>query len=144
MNYHRLLKLTPNLFDGEQYWKIGITDQRSANKTLPHKERLGVAIQVMDRAPYTTTLELEQESFVPLLKKPKVMVRLYHDASMAEIVGWDGHRNWHPHYLYPNEKMYQPDEKLNLNKFLADWLVYCCNHGYFINNKCDGVLVTAK
>ncbi len=142
----------PQHKDGQTAWQIGIIKQNLAPKTTSdvkqdilvkgnEHSRLAVGITVIDQAPYTTTVELEQASFMPLVKKPKVRVRLYHDASMAEIVSWDRHRNWHPQYLYPNKNMYQPDEKLGLNQFLGEWLRFYCKHGHFINNRCDGVLV---
>jgi len=147
-NYYRLLKLMPHHKDGQTVWQIGIIKKTLSPKAtegpkydiLTHS-KLAVGITVIDQAPYTTTVELEQASFMPLIKKPKIRVRLYHDASMAEIVSWDRHRNWHPQYLYPNKNMYHPDEKLGLNQFLGEWLRFYCQHGYFMNNRCDGVLV---
>lgn len=139
----------PGRESGQSSWKIGIlmsAPQQSAshNDKAPQANKLSTLINIVETAPYTTTVELEQSSFLPAVKKSKVLVRLYHDANMAEIVGWDRHRNWRPRYLYPNDKMYLPDEKQSLNTFLSDWLVFCCKHGYFIDTKCDGVLVTAK
>jgi len=65
--------------------------------------------------------------------------------SDADIdIAFDGHRNWQSQYAYPNPKMYQPDEKQALNRFLADWLVFCRKHGLAHRDNCESVLVSRK
>jgi len=34
-----------------------------------------------------------------------------------------------PRYTYPNDNMYQEDEKLQQNRFLSDWLEHCLQNG---------------
>jgi uncharacterized protein YqiB (DUF1249 family) len=52
-------------------------------------------------------------------------VRLYHDARVAEVLGFQGQGRFKPHYDYPNEQMYLPDEKRQVNLMLRDVLNYC-------------------
>lgn len=149
MNFFRLLRLMPGRENGVSHWGFSVghgqpTGTEQGAEGEDSSGLINVSISIVDSAPYTTTVELQQTSFLPLLKKPKVLIRMYHDAEMAEIVGWDRHRHWRPHYLYPNTHMYQPDEKLALNKFLGEWLEFCRKHGYLKEEICDKVLVNGK
>ena len=61
-------------------------------------------------------------------------VRLYHDASLAEVVGsevtgYQKHRYLLPRYSYPNSAMHQRDEKSQLNQFLGEVLSLCLAEG---------------
>jgi uncharacterized protein YqiB (DUF1249 family) len=56
-------------------------------------------------------------------------VRLYHDAAVAEVIAWQGHRRFQARHEYPNRKMYQRDEKAQLNKFLGELLEFCLTQG---------------
>lgn len=118
LNFHRLLTLMPGWKEGAEQWAFAIGSGHLFK----------VQMRVIDSARYTTTLEVEQHQ--QGLQPPRLIVRLYHDASMAEIISWDGHRHWKPHYDYPNPQMYMPDEKLALNRFLGDWLEVCRTQGY--------------
>ncbi|SMF62407.1 hypothetical protein SAMN02745866_04007 [Alteromonadaceae bacterium Bs31] len=132
LNFYRFLNLMPNWQDGEQQWLLAIGNNGN----------FYVRLRVIDSARYTTTVEVlqQQEGLDP----PRLVVRLYHDASMAEIISWDGHRHWKPQYTYPNPQMYHPDEKLELNRFLGDWLELCHSHGYAAPAYCESVLVNRK
>ena len=57
------------------------------------------------------------------------VVRLYHDAKMAEVVSFQGCAAFLPEYFYPNKNMLQPDEKKQRNIFLGEWLSYCLAFG---------------
>jgi len=61
---------------------------------------------------------------------PELEVRVYHDARMAEVVSAGASRHLLGRYPYPNQAMYQPDEKSQLNLFLGEWLSHClaCGH----------------
>ncbi len=134
INYHRFLRLLPGLRDG--------TDQWNFNAGVTEATALKVSVKVLDPAPYTTTIEvLQSRNESP---EPRLVIRLYHDAGLAEIVSWDHHRNWMSQYSYPNPKMYQMDEKLALNRFLGEWLTYCREQGYACRKNCEEVLVTSK
>lgn len=131
LNFHRLLTLMPRWDEGEQQWAFAVGS-----------DHFRVHMRVVDSARYTTTVEVTQQQLG--LDPPRLLVRLYHDASMAEIISWDRHRHWQPRYHYPNPQMYMPDEKLALNRFLGDWLEICHTQGYAQPDNCESVLVGKK
>lgn len=131
-NYYRLLALLPGLRDGTQIWSF------VAGST----EQIDIAITLKESAPYTSVVDIEQKHLE--MRLPSMSVRLSHDAGVAEIITFDGHRHWLPVYDYPNPEMYQPDEKCSLNRFLSDWLVFCRKHGMVKMDNCDSVLVCKK
>ena len=67
---------------------------------------------------------------LPWLPVPRLEVRAYHDARMAEVIGAENARRFRGIYPYPNTAMHQPDEKTQLNLFLGEWLSHCiaCGH----------------
>lgn len=73
------------------------------------------------------------------LAAPQLRVRLYHDVEMAEVIAWDNHRHWLPVYTYPNRRMYLPDEKLAINRFLGEWLSHCLKLGIACDGVCESI-----
>jgi uncharacterized protein YqiB (DUF1249 family) len=63
------------------------------------------------------------------LLHPKMTIRLYHDARMAEVISNQDIRQVKPRYDYPNSKMHLPDEKEQINLFLKEWLQLCLKLG---------------
>jgi uncharacterized protein YqiB (DUF1249 family) len=133
-NYLRLMKLLPSL---------DTSDEREFALPMAAKGDLRVHIQVEDRAPYTTTVlvshpKVSQSETLGLsasaLSMPDLRVRLYHDATMAEVVSWQRHRDIKPKYDYPNAQMYQQDEKAQLNLFLGEWLSHCLAQGHAVHS----------
>lgn len=124
-NYLRLRKMLPELAEQDE-WLFHIGSGAVIGRLW---------INVVDRAPYTTTLELSQPAeeegggAAASLQSPKLTVCMYHDADMAEVVAWENHRRLKPRYEYPNRHMYHSDEKAQLNRFLADWLTLCQAEG---------------
>ena len=118
VNFHQFLALLPGLREGTESWSftVGVAPLD-----------INVEVEVLESAPYTTTVAVEQDQ--KMMKTPRIVVRLYHDVGMAEIISWDHHRHWKPQYAYPNTNMYHPDEKLALNQFLGDWLRFCRKQG---------------
>lgn len=119
-NYCRLLDLLPQnaesnelgLFDGER--KLGV-----------------ITVKIIERSKFTDTLLLEQaKSSGKWVNNPQFTVRLYHDARLAEVTGYYRHRRIKGVNPYPNRFMHHPDEKIQLNLFLAEWLVFCLQHGH--------------
>ncbi|MCP5162602.1 MAG: DUF1249 domain-containing protein [Hahellaceae bacterium] len=99
-----------------------------------------IRISLLDQSRYTETFLLEQtHSMGPWLNNPKMTVRVYHDAGMAEVISCWRHQRIEAVNDYPNRYMHHPDEKVQLNEFLAEWLGYClrfgCNDGVsFVSN----------
>ncbi len=93
-------------------------------------------LQVLERSPYTTTLllSLHSSQVSAWLKMPRLTVRMYHDARLAEVLAWEGHKRLRPRYAYPNPAMYQSDEKLQVNQFLGEWLRLCIDEGFSLDN----------
>ncbi len=126
LNYVRLLQLLPNM--------RGDTDERQQIRRVALSQGehlLGVlALEVLETCPYTSTIEVRQEHSLSWLPVPRLEVRVYHDARMAEVVGTQSARRFHGIYPYPNAAMHQPDEKTQLNLFLGEWLSHClaCGH----------------
>lgn len=120
-NYARLKKLLANVLDERQF-----AVSRGAQVWL-HK------ILIVERSPYTTTLQLTQKADQAAgtwLQMPCLTVRMYHDAGLAEVLAWEGHKRLRPRYDYPNQSMYQCDEKLQINQFLGEWLSLCLCQGH--------------
>jgi uncharacterized protein YqiB (DUF1249 family) len=116
-NYGRLLKLIPDC-DTED-----LSYQFEVNNTLLY------TIKIVECSRYTSTLEMSQKSHMGFeFLRPVVLVRLYHDARMAEVISAQNIGSLKPSYQYPNMKMYQKNEKEMVNLFLAEWLQFCLNH----------------
>ena len=64
--------------------------------------------------------ETESHSDLAVLIHPKMIIRLYHDARMAEVIASQG---------YPNSQMHLPDEKHQINAFLNEWASLCLQQG---------------
>lgn len=95
-----------------------------------------MSIAVVERSPYTTTLEISQQpqtagsvSFFARVSA-RLTVRVYHDARLAEVIAFASRRRVQPRYEYPNPAMHQPDEKSQWNRFLGEWLSHCLQHGF--------------
>ncbi len=150
-NYIRLLKLVPQL---RAYRDGSFADYNnpdplvSETLTEPQKvlegqatefsiavsdeelARIRVKIEIVEAFKYTTTLLISQR---PELEKwvtnPSILVRVYHDANTAEVVSYQGHKNFKARYSQPNSNMYHPDEKMQVNVFLGEWLSHCLKVG---------------
>lgn len=122
VNYLRFLQLLPALQDVD-HWLFGVESVRE-------KPLSRVALRVIERSRYTTTVTLEQEYDYPQwLPSPLITVRLYHDARMAEVLAYQRSAKIRQSYDYPNAGMFQRDEKAQLNAFLGEWLEHCLNAG---------------
>ena len=132
INYHRCMALIPGCRTGNESWRF----------TMDVQPQVDVLVKLLEDAPYTTTVEITQcNQDAVYLQSPRLRVRLYHDAEMAEVIGWNRDRHWLPKYPYPNKGMYQPDEKLSLNRFLADLLVHCRKLGIAANPICESIRI---
>lgn len=93
---------------------------------------LDLHMRVLERAPYTTTLRLtyqftDAEGSFPA---PDVVLRLYHDAQLAEVIS-QGRRRGHRHADYDRFYHHYPKEmKWEANRFLHKWLGYCLRQGH--------------
>jgi uncharacterized protein YqiB (DUF1249 family) len=138
-NYFRLLGLFPNLQSADER-RIGLSLGTEVETVLT----------VLERTSYTTLLSIAQQQggaaealdtrsertdksvTVRWFKPPVLTVRLYHDAQIAEVITYGSNRGVRPKNAYPNQQMFQPDEKRQWNHFLEEWLVLCRQHGYAV------------
>lgn len=121
-NYLRFFKLFPQMEAGSERTFI-------IRGSGEHEAR--IIIRVEEVHPYTTMLEIIQQGLSPeWIQPPRMQVRLYHDANMAEVLSYQNQKRFEGRYQYPNPTMRLPDEKLQLNRFLADWLDHCLHYGY--------------
>ncbi len=87
----------------------------------------GLSVEVVEHHKYTTVIKLTQilSLTLPLATNPKMMVRVYHDAQVVEVIAYQDHQRFQPRYDYPNPDMCQRREKQRVNEFLGEWLRYC-------------------
>jgi uncharacterized protein len=91
LNYARLMQLLPAMRDNPQVRRVALSQG---------EHLLGVlALEVLETCPYTSTLEVRQEHSLSWLPVPRLEVRVYHDARMAEVVGTQSARRFHG--IYP-------------------------------------------
>lgn len=94
---------------------------------------LSYSIEVNEVTRYTSLVTMSQDSFMSGKEvtggnelthflRPKMVIRLYHDARMAEVISNQDIRQVKPRYDYPNQSMHLPDEKQQMNLFLKEWL----------------------
>lgn len=89
-------------------------------------KQLKYRIEIVDSSRYTSTIEMLQLSTsTPAFLRPKMRIRLYHDAKVAEVLAAQRTSKLKPVYEYPNLNMHQRNEKFMVNVFLAEWLHFC-------------------
>jgi len=91
-----------------------------------------VTVDVVERTKYTVLVEFNTfyEGNMACMLQPTMQVRIYHDAQVAEVLAVQGKRHIRPHYEYPNEAMFLPDEKQQGNKVLFEILSFCGRNKY--------------
>jgi uncharacterized protein YqiB (DUF1249 family) len=115
-NYARMLRLFPGY------------ENTNSREFMVGEAR--VRLEVIERCRYTTIFHLyQQQAEARWLGRLRVEVRAYHDAGMLEVGMFQSHQAVAARYQYPNERMYQQDEKSQQNRFLADWLEHCLQNG---------------
>lgn len=118
-NYLALMKLLPSGAAVGESVSVGINEQ------------LLFVLKVLEVAPYTWHVSVEQCSpNLPCFMRMRVKVRLYHDVRMAEVCASQQIFMLKPSYHYPNKNMHHPNEKEQVNFFLAEWLRCCLYHGF--------------
>ena len=116
-NYQRLMHLMPEL---------GASPSMPACRLEQEKTGAALEVSIVDRGPYTTTITLAHalmphHGAIPPLS---LTVRAYHDARLAEVIGYQNQSRFEPYYDYPNRQMRQRFEKRQVNLFLSEWLAY--------------------
>lgn len=135
-NYIRLKKLLPDFKLGCEKSFLMTPSSSSeedassaASAKSTHEAR--ITLKVTESFPYTSTVVLTQEGINPSwIKPPSMIVRVYHDARSAEVTSYQNQKRIQGKYVYPNPQMRMPDEKAQLNQFLAEWLIHCFTFGH--------------
>ena len=137
-NYWRMRALLRTLFSDDDLVQGG-----RAALVLPNLN-VSLSLFICDVARYTVTLSLNIQSLSStnneqplefsknltgfLLPAP-IDLRIYEDMQVAEVINFAGHGAGWARYDYPNDAMLQPDEKLQQNALLGQWLSQALNHG---------------
>ncbi|WP_227368551.1 DUF1249 domain-containing protein [Halomonas sp. M20] len=123
-NYLRMTRLLGDL-DAGDVREVPLAGESSRFGTL--------WLEVLECAPYTTIVRVAQTGVLDaFIDTPRMQVHLYHDVRMAEVTDFQRQRHFNGRYRYPNARMHQPDEKLQLNRFLGEWLDHGFNHGHAV------------
>ncbi|WP_432454512.1 MULTISPECIES: DUF1249 domain-containing protein [unclassified Agarivorans] len=100
----------------------------SRGQTLRLQPQIGEDYQLecKERTRYTSLYEIRQTGRqAHQYLRSQLIVRLYHDARLAEVCASQQIYKLKPRYDYPNKKMHHRDEKHQINQFLNDWLAFC-------------------
>ncbi len=113
-NFRRLMLLMPEL--------------RAFGKQCQSMHRQeGLHVDMLERHKYTTVIKLSQNLPLGFLSAAvsSMIVRVYHDAEVAEVLSYQGQYRFKAKYDYPNPDMCQVREKQRVNEFLGEWLDFC-------------------
>lgn len=121
-NYLLLLKIQADKTEFNQQRHFFINDH------------LSYVVTVNEVTRYTSLISFEQvntktNNIFSEVFHPRMSIRLYHDARMAEVISSQDITQVQPRYDYPNKNMHQQDEKQQINQFLNEWLHLCLEHG---------------
>ncbi|MEI8608383.1 dehydrogenase [Enterovibrio norvegicus] len=115
-NYAKLLRLMPRQDDVGEFCVYEIQGNE-------------FQVDIVESTRYTTLLDIWQRGDVPEYLRPRLVVRMYHDARVADVCTSQSISQIQPRYDYPNPRMLQQDEKHQINAFLSDWLGHCLRNG---------------
>jgi len=129
-NYQKLFRLIPNLRQLGRY-AVG----RTSNKPALH-------VEIVERNPYTLTIELSHCFKMPLeeLLAPAVRIRVYLDAQLAEVIRDHDRPAVDRVYPNPGKSLEIQDYKWRLNYFLQKWLDHCLQTDYYFDSAADYVI----
>lgn len=101
----RIMKLLPDLDN---------CDEREFQVSWPEHSAY-LRLKVDERFKYTSTVLVSHryETNSPWLESPGLVVRLYHDASVAEVICMQRRKQLSGAYPYPNPNMHLPDENFS-------------------------------
>jgi len=80
-------------------------------------------VKLLENTQYTQLVEIKRHvEASQYIDTPKVVVRVYHDAKLAEVLTSRQIYRLRAVYDYPNIRMYHRDEKYQVNAFLEELL----------------------
>lgn len=127
-NYIRILKLFPD-FSQEASRVFALP---ALGEDDPLETGHLVMLEIIETFKYTSTLSIRlslPQAMGDYYRPPVMLVRLYHDANTAEVVSYQNQRDTRNLYSVDEVPRYYPDEKDQINLFLAEWLTLCLDSG---------------
>lgn len=120
-NYRLLQQLLPEMEAGGDRYYLAADDGAQALEVL-----------ILERARYTTFIELSKPFFIDGVWMPDLNMRLriYHDACVVEVVGYQGCRHIPARYEVESKGPFHRDEKRQVNLLLNELLRYCRRNFY--------------
>lgn len=93
---------------------------------------LDLHLSILERSKYTTTLYLTYQfsDKAGVFAAPDVVVRMYHDAQLAEVISRGCRRGRRDAEYDRFQHDYPVEIKWKANRFLQKWLGYCLHHGH--------------
>jgi len=120
LNYIQLRQLIPD---------VGLLQDRVVSRV---RGALNLYLTVRERCKYTTTLHLsysfEHDQGTTLA--PDIVVRLYHDAQVAEVISRGKGRSPRNTNFDRFRPDYPMEARWQVNRFLQKWLGFCLRHGH--------------
>jgi len=120
LNYIQLRQLVPDL------------DAIQEHSLSRVEGALNLYLAIVERSKYTTTLNLTYQFSDPegSFPAPDVVIRMYHDAQLAEVIS-RGRRRGRRYAEYDRfHHQYSIETKWQVNRFLQKWLGYCLHTGH--------------
>ncbi|HHJ13630.1 MAG TPA: DUF1249 domain-containing protein [Gammaproteobacteria bacterium] len=120
LNYIQLRRLIPD---------IDLVPERAVSRV---PQGLDLYLDVRERSRYTTTLHLSYcfaEAGGSVLA-PDLVIRMYHDAQVAEVVSRGKGRDRGGRGLERFRHDYPVAARWRVNRFLHKWLGFCLRHGH--------------
>ncbi|NOY71034.1 MAG: DUF1249 domain-containing protein [Gammaproteobacteria bacterium] len=120
-NYERLSIIMPSL------------DMTETDVDLTVQGITGLVVRVLEHCKYTTIVKLSiaYDHDTRFGTSMVMTVRIYYDAQVAEVMSYQGCGRLKSRYHYPNETMFMPREKLQVNQFLKE----CLEHFLLISDE---------
>ena len=134
-NYLLLLKIQAAQIQPEQQRRFFINEylayRITVNEVTRYTSLLTFEQEACDQQALGQTLNqgIAQSTTLAKALRPRMSIRLYHDARLAEVISSQDIYQVKPRYNYPNKRMLQQDEKQQINQFLNEWLHLCLDHG---------------
>ena len=130
-NYTLLRRLFAPLFDG------------SEEMTLGKDERVPLFLKVCERHKYMTIIELNQKVTADeTIPDIFLRLRLYFDACVAEVIAYQGIERIPARYQINMSRGDLPDEKVQVNLLLNEFLNHIGEQGYRVLEASDSPALT--
>jgi uncharacterized protein YqiB (DUF1249 family) len=127
-NFAKLARVVPGLRDLQGHIFL----------SGPKNTRLELRILETSKFTKTFSLHLNHNNTKQIVAQPwasdlQMKIRNYYDASVTEVLAFQKQHRLSARYAYPNNQMYQRNEKWQTNQFLGEWLDYCLRKRCFFH-----------